>query len=160
MGKTNYWAVIEPTDIEQGSILSVLATLKELDKREANGEDVFRSLSIVFRGFDDVAEELWEMPKVREWAHKLINTVPHLFYYTDNDASETEQNIILCTNKFQYIVEADRMGEGRHLLQISVHEESYKAMVEELRKFAAGRGKKLAMETVIAEMNARYGMEG
>lgn len=159
MAKKDYWAVIEPTDIEQGSILSVLATLKELDKLEAAGEDVFRSLALVFRGFDETPDELWEMPKVREWAHKLINRVPYLFYYIENDNYQTEQTLILCTNGFEYAHETERMGNGEHLLLINIHEDSYKAMVEELRKFAKERGKEKSMETVIAQMNQRYGQE-
>lgn len=161
MDKQNFWAVIEPKDIEDGSILSVLATIGELDRRELAGEHVFRSLTITFRGFDDTDDELWEMPKVREWVHKLINRVPHLFYYIENDWYNTEQTLMLCMNGFEYVKEGPRgvEDEGEHQLTVRIHQKSYRNMVSELRKHAHQRGMKTPMETVVAEMNQRYGVD-
>jgi hypothetical protein len=161
MDKQNFWAVIEPKDIEDGNILSALSTIRELDNRERKGEHVFRTLSITFRGFDDTDAELWEMPKVREWVHKLINRVPHLFYYVENDWYQTEQTLMLCMNGFEYKEEAERgvdSGE-EHKLAIHIHQKSYRDMVSELRKHAHQQGMKTPMETVIAQMNQRYGVD-
>jgi hypothetical protein len=157
MGKQNFWAVIEPKDVKDGNILPVLATLRELDRREAEGEDVFRTLSITFRGYDDVEDELWEIEEIRQWVHRLINRVPYLFYYIENDWHETEQTLMLCMNGFDYILETDRGGDGEHLLVFQIHQKSYREMCSELRKFAKQRGKRSSMETIIAEMNQRYG---
>jgi hypothetical protein len=159
MEKNNFWAVIEPQDINQGSIISVLSTLKELDKREAEGEEVFRTLTIAFSGFDDTDEELWEIPSVREWAGKLINRVPYLFYYIENDWNHSEQTLMLCLNKFEYKEEAERSSNEEHIISMDIHRESYHAICDELRKFSKERNKEKSMDTVIAQMNNRYGME-
>jgi hypothetical protein len=49
-------------------------------KKKAMGNAV-----ILVHGYDDIPDELYSIPEVREWAKGLIDKYPHLFYYMNFD---------------------------------------------------------------------------
>lgn len=67
-----------------------------------------RSKLIILFGYDDVAEDIYEIGEIREWMAELIKTHPYLFYYVDYNT----QNLQILT---ACIADVTMIKEGRSL---------------------------------------------
>lgn len=163
-----YSLIVDKNMIDSQNILDVA---KAIYKLEGAGIDAFQRIAIAFHGYDDTSVELWEMPDVRRWCHKLINKIPHLFYYIENDVYQTQQTLMICMNDYNSVYLGERKSpeehgaEGttvenlpQHKIKIHIHQKSFRLMSAEIRKHARKLGKIANAEKVIEEMSERYGI--
>jgi hypothetical protein len=159
-----YVAIVSREAVEAGEILDVVKTVHKLAELKA-----FQQLAISFHGYDDTATEVWETPEVRKWCHKLINKVPYLFYYLEQEAYETRNTIMLCLNDHEAVLMGDKKSpeeyaaEGkeyqdlpRYMIKIHIHQKSFRLMAAEIRKHARQYGSLAKAEQVIQEMSDMY----
>lgn len=160
--------VIGKDMVEKENILDVV---RAISKMEDNGVDAFERIAVSFHGYDDSSVEIWETPEIRKWCHKLINKIPHLFYYIENDYFQTQQTLMLCMNDYDSVYIGERKSPVQHTedglevdefpqhkVVIHVHQKSMRLMFSEIRKHARKLGKMKNAEKVIAEMSERYGV--
>jgi hypothetical protein len=160
--------VIDKEMIEKGSILEVA---KAIYKMESAGVDAFQKIAITFHGYNDSKTEVWETPEIRKWCGRLINKIPHLFYYIENDHFQTQQTLMLCLNDYSSVYAGERKtpeewGEEledledvpQHKILINVHRKSMMNMFSEIRKHGKAIKKGSNATKVISEMSKRYGV--
>ncbi len=90
-GTLNVWDL--PDDVDPlGIIVSAeevgtldtrpaLSILRQLTASPATARRFFERVDIAFHGFDEVPEELFEMPKVRDFVHKLDERFPFWLFF-------------------------------------------------------------------------------
>lgn len=169
MSKNIYVAILEKSHILDKDIKPVLQVI---DAVRAKEDDAFQCIAISISGYDDTPVELWETKEVREWMHKLINQVPYLFYYIENEYYETQKTLMLCMNNFTSSYEGERLSptetiarginpeeRPQHAVRMHIHQKSYRTMCAEIRKHARLIGKSANGEKAISQMNELYGME-
>ncbi|RHW36001.1 hypothetical protein D1B31_18100 [Neobacillus notoginsengisoli] len=57
--------------------------LKEIKSVENNSTKGFSSIALTIDGYNDVVEELYELPHVRRYFNRLIKKLPHFLYYVN-----------------------------------------------------------------------------
>mgnify|MGYP001371845177 CR=1 FL=1 len=169
--------IVDREQVEAGDTLPFRKALSQLQAMEQAGKlDAYRSIAIAFHGYNDRKEEVWEIPEVRKWVHKLINEIPYLFWYTENDITNTEQTLMLCVNPYEVVEikggpilptnelldQLEKEGKGvedlpKYQINIYVHPKSFREMASAIRKFAKQKeqGRRRA-EALIEEMTKRY----
>lgn len=83
---------ISKEEIVNCDLTEVLGTLHILSK---NGSAYYNSLVITFSGYDDVADEIYEIMEIRKFVRELFNKCPHILYFT-NQQFETHQHLLCC----------------------------------------------------------------
>lgn len=160
--------VVTKDMIESNSILDVA---KAIYKFEELGFDAFQKVAVVFHGYDSTSVEVWEMPEVRKWVNRLVNKIPYLFYYIEQEYFQTQQTLMLCLCDYESIYAGDRKspeewGEEmvpvdelpKHGMKIHVHRKSMLEMFSEIRKHAKVIKKGSNATKLISEMSKRYGV--
>jgi hypothetical protein len=75
--------VISREEVEAQNMSSVLPALKSLVQSPDRALEYFENVDIAFHGYNDDARELFEIPEVREYVHKLDGEFPFwLFFLT------------------------------------------------------------------------------
>lgn len=70
-------------------IEKTLRVLKKVGKKARN------SLLITFSGYDDIPDEIYEIPEIRRWVAKLVKRNPEVFYFLNRELEGSQ--IILAT---------------------------------------------------------------
>lgn len=163
-----YVAMVDKEHILSKDIRPIQHTISAVLLEEKDG---FQKIAVSISGYDDTAVELWETPEVREWAHKLINKIPYLYYYIENEYYQTQQTLMLCMNDYDSVFQGERMSpiettergidldeRPKHAMKIHVHQKSMRLMFAETRKHARTIGKMANAEKLVDEMSERYGI--
>lgn len=69
---------VEKEEIKTLQFKRIEKTLKQLRKL---GKKARNSLLITFGGYDDVPDEIYEIPEIRRWTAKFVKRNPEVFYY-------------------------------------------------------------------------------
>jgi len=72
---------IDKQDIINQNFKSTLNIIKKFEQAGKQGKD---KLLLLFYGYDNVREEIYEIPEIRNYVKKLIKKIPHLFYFLSN----------------------------------------------------------------------------
>ncbi len=72
--------------VEQGNFEAVEIIIKYLKTLGTNAEG---SLAITFDEYNDVREEVFEIPEIRAWSKTLVERYPYIFYFL----TELDDNI-------------------------------------------------------------------
>lgn len=150
---------------------SILDVAKAIYKISDTGIDGFQRVAISFYGYDNTSVELWEMPEVRAWCQKLVNKIPYIFYYIENEYFQTQQTLMICLNDYEsvflgqqkspeeYYKEGVELEElPQHKIKIHVHRKSMHEMYKEIRKHAKELKKPQNAIKLISEMSQLYGI--
>ncbi|MED3976145.1 hypothetical protein P4639_22365 [Priestia megaterium] len=82
---------------------------KVMNTVQTVGKGAKQSVIITCNGYDDVADELYEIKEVREFVQALFSKYPHLFYYI-NTQFEAEKWIMMCiADKSTTISQGERL---------------------------------------------------
>ena len=77
----NMAIVISRDEVQRMDISRPLETLKALMSDPATARRNKESMDISFSGYDHTSEELFEMPEVREYVHKLDHEFPYWLFF-------------------------------------------------------------------------------
>lgn len=80
-------------------VRELFSTLEKIGKEARN------TVIISFDGYDDVPEEIFEIPEIRRWVGKLYKKYPHILYFMNREL-EGYNHILSCT----FDVEAHLVG--------------------------------------------------
>ena len=83
---------VSKKDIETLNMSNIETLLETLYKQ---GKKACGNLVITFSGYDDIPDEVYEIPEIRKWSAKFIELHPEVFYFL-NHFLEADQ-IILTT---------------------------------------------------------------
>ena len=73
--------VISRKEIEAGDTSAVVGTLKTFCSSREKIASSFELLDVVFSGYDGHRDEVFEIPEVRDFVHKLDNEFPFWLYF-------------------------------------------------------------------------------
>lgn len=88
--------------------------LKKFEKIKTAG----RNKMLLLFAYDDVPEEIYEIPEIREWVSKLVKKYPHIFYFLSSEM-QNKQLIYAClvnltsVGNFESKTTYEWMVEGR-----------------------------------------------
>jgi hypothetical protein len=106
MNNSLYALMVEKPFVLRADISYAKQFFKMLDRRE--GKNAHGKVALYIDGYNDVVEELFEIPEVKKWIRKLINEVPHLWYYIYRENTADIAWIMNClSDKMQFV----RQGE-------------------------------------------------
>lgn len=95
-------------------IENLLKTLKK------SGKSANSSLMIIFSGYDDVPDEVYEIPAIRNWTGELIKRNPEIFYYLNRDLQGDQIFLsTLCDVESFHVGEATRSPDEYFKLGIN-----------------------------------------
>lgn len=100
MSDTLYVLEITKKDIASLSLVRVKNLVSQLEVRNQHGEDLANSLCIMFQGYDDVSEEVFEIDEIRRWTMTLYNEMPYIFYFLNRDI-KADTLILSCLLDFK-----------------------------------------------------------
>jgi len=66
-------------------------------------KDNFQELILIFDGYNEVVEELYEIEEVRTWTRELINLFPHIFFFIEQQLSGTHRMLLLNTCEIESV---------------------------------------------------------
>lgn len=52
-------------------------------------------VAVLIDGYNEVVEELYEIPEVRKWTRELFDKFPHIIYFLEADVSECSRILML-----------------------------------------------------------------
>jgi hypothetical protein len=127
MDNTLYALMIEKPFVLRNDITYAKAFLKMLDRKR--GKDAHNRVALYVDGYNDVVEELYEIPEVKKWVRKLINEVPHLWYYIHkSDVGDIawimnclSDDMAMMTREGRKPISSYPLDEVRRLPKIYVH---------------------------------------
>lgn len=82
--------------------------------------ELYNSLVIVYSGFDEVEEEIYEIPSIREYNLKLFREHPEIFFYLSFEL-EALQLYLATISDFERLTEQD----GRIMVALSVEKDMF-----------------------------------
>jgi hypothetical protein len=107
--------------VETGDYGPVLRIIEAL---EAAGRAARGRLVLVFEGYDDIPEEIYEIPEIRAWTAGLVERKPHLFYFLARE-EQNLQTILACVAQVKKL---RRSGSREILLDIAVPDKLYQKL--------------------------------
>lgn len=127
MNNALYALMVEKEQVLSNDVGGAKKFLRILDLKE--GKNAYGRVVIYIDGYNDVVEELYEIPEVRKWVRRLINEVPHLWYYISRHNVPDIVWIMNClSDNIHMLSRGDRkpineysFAEIRELPQILVH---------------------------------------
>lgn len=102
--------------VEAGEYGPVLRTIETL---EAVGRTARGKLMLVFDGYNDAPEEIYEIPEIRAWVAGLAEKKPHLFYFL----AQEKQNLQVVLACIAQVKKLRRSGSEEVLLDVVVSDE-------------------------------------
>lgn len=94
---------VEKSEVVHKQYESVAKILKML-KSNPNGE-----LLISFNGYDDVVDEIYEIPAIRKWVEKMFQKFPYiLYYFTELSNYENARMLIACVSDVSSMIEGTK----------------------------------------------------
>lgn len=84
---------VSKEDVLNKNYDGILSFVKVLDK--LGGRKSFGNAMILIDGYNEVVEELHEIPEVREYMEGLFDLIPHILYYINFDL-EGHKYMLLC----------------------------------------------------------------
>jgi hypothetical protein len=167
-----YAAVVDKEHILKKDIKPVVEVIDSVSLKEKLSKgDPFQKIAITISGYDNTADELWEIPEVRVWANRLINKIPYLFYYIENEFYQTQQTLMLCMNDYEAVFAGEKKSPDEYgkegvrydqlpqsTIKIHVHRKSMHEMFSEVRKHAKTLNKPQNAIKLVSEMSQRYGV--
>jgi len=57
---------------------------------------------LMFDGYEEIADEVFEIEAIRKWSQKLFSEYPHLFYFINN-IDGSRDRLACCLGNIQYI---------------------------------------------------------
>jgi len=82
--------------------------------------ELYNSLVIVYSGFDEVEEEIYEIPSIREYNLRLFREHPEIFFYLSFEL-EALQLYLATISDFERLTEQD----GRIMVALSVEKNMF-----------------------------------
>ena len=82
--------------------------------------ELYNSLVIVYSGFDEVEEEIYEIPSIREYNLRLFREHPEIFFYLSFEL-EALQLYLATISDFERLTEQD----GRIMVALSVEKDMF-----------------------------------
>ncbi len=73
--------VVSRSEVEAGDILPSLGVLRPLTGSPETAREFYEPVDIAFHGYDHVTLELFEIPEVREFVHKLDEEFPFWLFF-------------------------------------------------------------------------------
>lgn len=100
---------VEKEDI---STLSLERAEKTLSTLKETGKPARGALAIMFSGYDDIPDEVFEIPAIREWSAKFVDRNPEVFYFLNREL-QSDQMILttLCDVSSFHVGEATKSPE-------------------------------------------------
>ncbi|MEW6226523.1 MAG: hypothetical protein AB1700_00280 [Bacillota bacterium] len=114
--------------VETGDYGPVLNAIEAL---EAAGRAARGRLVLVFEGYDDAPEEIYEIPEIRAWTAGLVERKPHLFYFL----AQEEQNLQVILACIAQVKKLRRSGSREILLDIAVPDKLYRKLDQALTAY-------------------------
>jgi hypothetical protein len=87
--------VVSRRDVEACDVETTLACLQRLIETPKTARDFMERVAICFHGYDHTREELWEIPEVRNFVHRLDDKFPYWLFFLDKVGSGL-QCIVWC----------------------------------------------------------------
>lgn len=79
-------------EVEKKDFSGIKEVIKVLEKKK---KKAFGSFMITFSGYDDTAEEVFEVPDVRKWVEEVFKFCPHFLYFVSFEM-ECQKWIVPC----------------------------------------------------------------
>lgn len=98
MNNNLYVLPIPRSEVENGDIGSVNHYIKQFEKIKAPSQ----CLDILFSGYDDSDDEVFEIADVRKWVEKVLKSTPELLYYTSVKLG-TVTRLLACAYDFETV---------------------------------------------------------
>ncbi|MGX1195750.1 hypothetical protein [Metabacillus sp. SLBN-84] len=129
----------------------VLEAIKMADETDHSWRG-FGTLMLFIQGYDDVTDELYEIPKVRRFFARLYKKVPHMMYYLNPVNGMNSQFLIGLSDFTKVAVGEQRSPQqvinedgnlddvGHHHAAIELPEEIGFAMIKAVKNHALKRG--------------------
>ncbi|KJD43982.1 hypothetical protein [Paenibacillus terrae] len=71
----------------------MMGCIRTLSQMESKG---YNSLLLYIDGYNDIPDELYEIPEVRIWMKKLFRIVPHFLYYIFQEEEDSYGRLLAC----------------------------------------------------------------
>ncbi|MCW3793752.1 hypothetical protein OM416_19345 [Paenibacillus sp. LS1] len=68
---------------------------QSIDFLLSQGSDAFASTIVMFDGYNDTSEEIYEIPEVRNWVNDLLLAHPYFIYFASR-ATDTHLDLLSC----------------------------------------------------------------
>lgn len=76
---------IAKSDVEKYSFANIEKTMKVLDMA---GKKARNKVMFSFDGYNDIPDEIYEIPAIRKWINRFAERYPHFLYYTTLDIGD------------------------------------------------------------------------
>lgn len=76
---------IAKSDVEKCSFVNIEKTMKVLDMA---GKKAKSKVMFSFDGYNDIPDEIYEIPAIRKWMNRFSEKYPHFLYYTTFDIAD------------------------------------------------------------------------
>lgn len=146
--------------IEQKSTSRIEKYFHQLTK---NGQTAYQTVFIIFDGYDDTTDQVYEIKEIRDWVYSLFRLFPHFLYFI-NPQIDTHITLLACLGDVETLLigsppltpneynelELDMMTHSpRHFYNISIEDDLFMAMDYALQNYGNCIGDKIGAALTI-----------
>lgn len=137
--------------IEKKSTSGIERYLHQLTKK---GRSSYQSIVIIFDGFDDTTEQVYEIKEIRDWVYSMFRLFPHILYFV-SPLLDSHLTLLACLGDVETLLignapltpnEYESLGidmvkfAPRHLFNIMIDDDLFMAMDFALQNYGQSIG--------------------